>query len=95
MRIEYDPNDPHLSRLKCIGYKYGYNDVMVHHIPRLLPYCEIIFIKYLNFAKIAEYDIEIPIEVIKKYNYTNDFNIIADYVEKDLKNQHEKSKHYV
>ena len=87
--------DPNLSRLKCIGYKYGYNNVMLHSLPDLLPYSGIIFIKDLDFNNIAEYYIRIPFEVIEEYTSTNNFDIIANYVEKDLKNQHEKSKHYV
>lgn len=87
--------DLNISRLKCIGYKYGYNDVIVHHNPKLLPYSGIIFIKDLNFNEIAEYYISMPFEVLEEYINTNNFDIIADYVEKDLKNQHEKSKHYV
>lgn len=95
-RAEISTNDPNLSRLKCIGYKYGYDDVITYNISKLLPFSKIIFIKWLSGDEtsdyeIAEYDIEIPIEVIKKYNYTKNFYIIADYVEKDLKNQHEKA----
>lgn len=87
--------DPNLSRLKCIGYKYGYNAVIVHNSPEILPYSGIIFIKDLDFNNIAEYYIRMPFEVIEEYTSTNNFDIIANYVEKDLKNQHEKSKHYI
>lgn len=87
--------DPNLSRLKCIGYKYGYDDVFLEDTLSPYPYFGIIFIKDLDFNNIAEYYIRMPFEVIEEYTSTNNFDIIANYVEKDLKNQHEKSKHYV
>lgn len=79
--------DPNLSRLKCIGYKYGYDDVFLADTLSPYPYFGIAFIKHIDIDDMAEYYINTPFEVLKEYANTNDFNIIADYVEKDLKNQ--------
>ena len=71
---------------------------MVNSHPDLLPYSGIIFMKDLDFEKISEYGltcINMPFKVIEDYIQTNNFDTIANYVEDYLKNQHEKSKHYV
>lgn len=87
--------DPNLSRLKCIGYKYGYDDAEIHHIPELLPYSGIAFIKYLSGKIVDFYDIKIPFETIEEYKSNNNFDIIANYVEEYLKQSTELDKHYV
>ena len=87
--------DPNLSRLKCIGYKYWYNNVMVNSHPDLLPYSGIIFMKDLDFENISELCINVPFKVIEDYIQTNDFDIIANYVEEYLKQSKELDKHYV
>lgn len=88
--------DPNLSRLKCIGYKYGYNDVHIVHLNSdLLPYSGIIFMKDLDFENISELCINVPFKVIEDYIQTNDFDIIANYVEEYLKQLTELDIHYV
>lgn len=87
--------DPNLSRLKCIGYKYGYNAVIVHHSPEILQYSGIIFTKDLDFENISELYINVPFKVIEDYIQTNDFDIIANYVEEYLKQSTELNIHYV
>lgn len=82
-------NDPNYSRLKCIGYKYGYDDAEIHHIPELLPYSGIAFIKYLSGKIVDFYDIKIPFETIEEYKSNNNFDIIANYVENKLKKTRE------
>ena len=87
--------DPNLSRLKCIGYKYGYNNVILHSLPDLVPYSGIIFTKDLDFENVSELCINVPFKVIEDYIQTNDFDIIANYVEEYLKQSTELDMHYV
>lgn len=89
--------DPNLSRLKCIGYKYGYDGFIInlnedHLYTRS---SEIVFYNNSDPKNISQLSIHIPFQIVEWYTQTNDFNFIIDYVESHLKTSTKLDIHYV
>lgn len=90
--------DPNLSRLKCLGYKYGYDDVRIiskNEEGYSQIYSKIIFYKVADGKYIHPLEIEISFNLIEDYFQTGNFDTIYYYVDYNLNKLTAKNKHYV
>lgn len=90
--------NPNLSRLKCIGYKYGYDDFIVslNKDDLYTRSSEIVFYNNSDPKNVSQLSIHIPLQIVEWHTQTNNFNLVIDYIEHYLKTKTtELDIHYV
>lgn len=88
--------DQNISRLKCLGYKYGYDDFIasLNKDDLYTRSSKIVFYNNSDPKNISQLSIYIPLQIVEYCVQTNNFDTAIDYIESYLRTS-ELDKHYV